>query len=319
MSDGRLAGIGAITLTSLLWGTTGTAATFVPAAGPLAIGAAALGIGGLLQAVIAVPALRAARPLLGANAGTVAVGAAAVGVYPLAFYSSMHYAGVAIGSVISLASAPLASGVLERVVDRAPLSRCWMLAAGLGIVGSILLCVSTMQGMAGAAGSTVLGIGLGLVAGGSYAAYSWAVHRLMTKGIGRAAAMGSVFGGGGALLLPVLIVTAAPLIGSSDYLLVAGYMALVPVFAGYVLFGFGLTRVPASTATTITLAEPAIATILAVLIVGEHLTGIGWAGLSTIGLVLAVLALDSTNTPPAVVDAPASSQSKMLAAPPDST
>ena len=56
-------------------------------------------------------------------------------VYPLAFYSSMHFAGVAIGSVISLASAPLASGVLERVVDRAPLSRWWTLAAGLAWAG----------------------------------------------------------------------------------------------------------------------------------------------------------------------------------------
>ena len=38
----RLAGVAAITVTSILWGTTGTAATFSDA-GPLAIGAAALG------------------------------------------------------------------------------------------------------------------------------------------------------------------------------------------------------------------------------------------------------------------------------------
>lgn len=299
MNRGRLLGIGAITLTSLLWGTTGTAATFAPQAGPLAIGAAALGIGGLLQAAIAVGALRSALPLLRASVGTIVVGAAAVAVYPLAFYGSMHYAGVAVGSVISLASAPLASGVLERVADRAPLSRWWRLAAGLGIIGSVLLCVSRIDGATttSAPGSTPLGIGLGLVAGGTYATYSWAVHRLMRTGVARAAAMGSVFGGGGVLLLPVLVITAAPLIGSTDYLLAAGYMALVPMFGGYLLFGFGLTQVPASTATTITLTEPAIATVLAVLIVGEHLTGLGWAGLATIGLVLAVVALAPTNTP----------------------
>lgn len=61
---GRLLGIVAISVTSLLWGTTGTAATFARDAGPLAIGAAALGIGGLLQAAIATPALRRAWPLL---------------------------------------------------------------------------------------------------------------------------------------------------------------------------------------------------------------------------------------------------------------
>lgn len=46
--QGRGLGIGAITITSVLWGTTGTAATFAPDAGPFAIGSAALGIGGLL-------------------------------------------------------------------------------------------------------------------------------------------------------------------------------------------------------------------------------------------------------------------------------
>ena len=38
---------------SVLWGTTGTAATCAPAVGPLAIGAAAMGLGGLLQALTA--------------------------------------------------------------------------------------------------------------------------------------------------------------------------------------------------------------------------------------------------------------------------
>ncbi|MEZ5085020.1 MAG: EamA family transporter [Tessaracoccus sp.] len=118
MSKARLAGIGAITITSILWGTTGTAATFAPSVGPLATGAAALGLGGLLQAAIAVGALRAARPHLSAHRGLVALGAFAVAIYPLAFYSSMHLAGVAVGSVVSLASAPLASGLLERLVER---------------------------------------------------------------------------------------------------------------------------------------------------------------------------------------------------------
>ena len=102
MSDDRLRGIAAITFTSLLWGTTGTAATFSDA-GPLAVGAAALGIGGLLQAAVAVPALRFAAPALRSRTGVVLLGAVSVAVYPLAFYSSMHYAGVAVGSVISLA------------------------------------------------------------------------------------------------------------------------------------------------------------------------------------------------------------------------
>lgn len=307
MNRARLGGIAAITVTSVLWGTTGTAATFAPDAGPLAIGAAALGIGGLLQAAIALPALRAAGPALRHHAGLVVIGAVAVAVYPLAFYSSMHLAGVSIGSVVSLASAPLASGALERVLDGRALSRWWMTAAALGVLGSAILCLSKISGPAGSGASTVFGVLLGLLAGLAYANYSWVVHRLMSRNVGRAASMGAVFGAGGALLMPVLALTGAQLVASAQSFLVAGYMALVPMFLGYLLFGFGLARVSSSTATTVTLTEPAVATILAVLIVGEQLTALGWTGLGIIAAVLVILALAPTNATddPTVESSPA--------------
>ena len=37
---------------------------------------------------------------------------------------------------------------------------------------------------------------------------------------------------------------------------VGAYMALVPMFTGYLLFGWALAHVPATTATTLTLLEP---------------------------------------------------------------
>ena len=207
----------------------------------------------------------------------------------------MDAAGVAVGSVVSLASAPLASGVLERLVDRRALSRWWVLAAGLGILGSALLCVSKLDGNAGSGVSIMVGIGLGLVAGSTYAIYSWASHRLMKSGISRAASMGAVFGGGGLLLMPVLVMTGAPLLATPQAFSVGAYMALVPMFLGYLLFGFGLTKVSASAATTATLTEPAIATLLAVLIVGERLETLGWTGLVVIAIVLVILAVAPTN------------------------
>ncbi|GEO97195.1 DMT family transporter [Kocuria turfanensis] len=292
---GRAGGIAAILVTSVLWGTTGTAATFAPGAGPLAIGAAALGIGGLLQAAIALPALRRAQQALRTHAGLVALGAVAVAIYPLAFYSSMRLGGVAIGTVVSLASAPLASGVLERVIERLPLSRWWKLAAFLGILGSGLLCLARAGDSAASAPATAASIGLGLVAGTTYALYSWVVHRLMGHEVGRAASMGAVFGVGGALLMPVLLLTGAPLLHSAQAFTAAAYTALVPMFLGYFLFGLGLTRVRPSTATTLTLTEPAVAAVLAVLVVGERLSGLGWTGLTVIGVALVVLALAPAN------------------------
>ncbi|MEL0626517.1 EamA family transporter [Salinibacterium amurskyense] len=297
MNRQRSLAFAAITTTSILWGTTGTVATFAPDVGPLAIGAAALGLGGLLQALIAIPALRRALPQLKANRTSLIVGAIAVAIYPLAFYSSMHLAGVALGSVVSLASAPLASGLLERIIQRTPLSKWWLFAAGLGITGSVVLCLAKMSNEPSETVQTVLGILLGLVAGATYATYSWSAQRLMSRGVSRAASMGAIFGVGGALLMPVLVVTGAPLLATAQNFSVAAYMVIVPMFLGYLLFGYGLARVPASTATAITLSEPAVAAILAVLVVGERLSSLGWIGLSVIGLSLVVLAFAPTNKP----------------------
>src|SRR5690625_5554153 len=104
------------------------------------MGAAALGIGGLLQALIALPALYRARAALRANIGTIITGAIGVFIYPLTFYSSMHLAGVDIGTVVSLGSAPIASGLLERIIVIQRLSRWWILAVSLGHTGYKLLC-----------------------------------------------------------------------------------------------------------------------------------------------------------------------------------
>lgn len=291
MNRESLGGALAVLAAAFLWGTTGTAATFAPDVGPLAMGAAALGIGGMLQAVVAIPALRRDRAGLWQHRATVVSGAVAVAIYPLAFYSSMHLAGVAVGTVVSLGSAPIASGVLERVIEGRRLSRRWILAAALGISGSAVLCAGKMQEAPSDALPVVGGVVLGLVAGATYALYSWSAHRLMGNGVPRAAAMGAVFGMGGLALMPVLLLTGGPLIASAQAFAVGAYMALIPMFLGYLLFGFGLTRVPASTATTLTLAEPAIAAVLAVVIVGERLPPIGWGGLAGICASLLVLSI----------------------------
>jgi len=283
------AGTLAVLTAALLWGTTGTAASLAPSVPPIAVGAFAMGVGGLLQALIAVPALRASRAGLGRMRGLVLLGAAAVVVYPLAFYASMRLAGVAVGTVVSIASTPLFSAVPERVVDRVRFSPRWAVAALLAIGGSTVLCLARAEGIGSDATATVGGVALGLAAGAAYAVYSWAVHRVMRGGVPRAAAMGAVFGVGGFALLPVVLVTGGPILASPMTVSVAVYLALVPMFLGYVCFGVGLDRIRASTATTLTLGEPAVAAVLAVTVVGESLPPVGWLGLAVIGVGLAVL------------------------------
>ncbi|MEU6554415.1 DMT family transporter [Streptomyces sp. NPDC046915] len=305
---------------SVLWGTTGTAATFAPAVGPLAIGAVAMGLGGLLQALIAAPRIAREAPGLRAQRGVVLLGALSVGAYPLAFYTSMHLAGVAAGTVVSIGSAPLASAVIERVVDERRLTRRWMIGAALGLSGTVLLCTAEAAGThsgtgARSAAATVLGVGLGLVAGCTYALYSWAAHRLISRGVTSGAAMGTVFGLGGLLLLPVLLLTGAPLLASSTNAAVGAYMALVPMFVGYVLFGWGLAHVPASTATTLSLLEPAVAAVLAVLVVGERLPALGWGGIALVVGCLAVLTMPTRATTESLATTPTGPHTTALVRP----
>ncbi|MFC7066537.1 EamA family transporter [Brucella rhizosphaerae] len=68
-------------------------------------------------------------------------------------------------------------------------------------------------------------------------------------------------------------------------------MALVPMFLGYLCFGIGLARISASMATTITLIEPVVAALLAVVIVGERLAPMGWIGVALIISCLVVITL----------------------------
>ncbi|QIZ35340.1 DMT family transporter [Saccharopolyspora sp. ASAGF58] len=274
-----------VLLAAVLWGTTGTAASFAPAgASPLSIGAATMGIGGILLLAVAgrsaLPVLRSGRT------GLLVVGALAVAVYPLAFYSSMALAGVAIGTVVTLGSAPVFAAILERVVDGVRLDRRWALAAAVSVLGLLLI---TGGGEAGVGTDAVLGALLGLLGGAAYVVYSWAAARMMRGGHGSRAVMGAMFGTGAVVLLPVLAFTGGPLFGSASGLVVAGYLAVIPMGLAYVLFGAGLRRTSTSVATTLSLLEPVVAALLSVLVVGERLGVASWCGVGLIGVGLVLV------------------------------
>ncbi|MCL7998879.1 EamA family transporter [Brucella sp. 21LCYQ03] len=291
-SNSYLLGVTGILIASIVWGTTGTAATFAPDVSAVAIGAAAMGIGGILQALLAFKGISASRNALIAQWHTLILGAVAVAIYPLAFYASMRMAGVTIGTLISLGSAPLLSAMIEYKLDGHRLSLRWAIGASIGIIGMLLLCLGeTDSGHASSdTNSAFIGILLGLVAGFTYALYSWCARRVMQRGISSTTTMGAIFGIGGLLLMPVLMFTGEAFLTSWNNAAVGIYMAIIPMFIGYVCFGYGLGRVEASVATTITLFEPVVAAFLAVIIVGERLAPVGWIGVVLVVTCLIVIA-----------------------------
>jgi len=282
------AGIIAVLLASLLWGTTGTTASFLPHdVSPLAVGASTMGLGGLL---LFVTGPRLSLAVLRDRNGRrwAALGAVGVFVYPLAFYSAMNLAGVAVGNVVALGSGPVFAAVYEWLGERRPLSRRWAVSTGLAVLGIACLAFGRQVHSHVESVGTIPGVALGLLAGAAYALFAYASSRAIQAGQLSRGMMGAMFGAGAVLLLPVLVVTGAPLLQSWSTIAIAGYLAVGPMFVAYLLFGIALRTVRSSSATTIALLEPVVATVLAVLVVGERLEAVGWIGLA---LVLAGLAI----------------------------
>lgn len=288
----------AILFASILWGTTGTAASFAPDLSPLAIGAFSMGVGGLMQAGLAYRKILFAFDKLLQNKRLLAVSALALAVYPLAFYSSMKLSGVAIGTVVSIATAPFFSALLECLISKKNnINKRWLTSFAIGVVG-IGLLVFSESSSANESGDDLklLGIGLGLVAGLCYAIYSWATKALIDKGVKSQAAMGSIFGLGAMLLLPTLWFTGENLFSSQINVLVISYLTLIPQCLGYIAFSFGLRHVTASSANLLTLFEPVVAAVLAVCVVGELIPFTGWLGMSLIVLCLFIQSKPSKGT-----------------------
>lgn len=293
---GSFKGVMAIIVASFLWGTTGTAASYSPDVSSLAIGAFSMGIGGVLLVITARKKLLIDYKLMLEQPVVFLLGAVSVAIYPLVFYTSMRLSGVAIGTVVSIATAPFFAAILERLISKKDISLQWMLSFVIGAIGIALLTLGKDQSNnAYSINQQGLGILLGCIAGLTYAGYSWSARRLIESGIQSKSSMSGLFGCAALLLLPSLWFTGDNLFSSSTNALVSLYMAIIPMFLGYLLFGFGLNYIDASKATLITLIEPLVATILAVFIIGEKFKVIGWIGVALVSLCLLMQTIKPQN------------------------
>jgi len=290
-------GIVAIIIASFLWGTTGIAASYSTDVSSLAIGAFSMGVGGVLLVITARKKLLIDYKMMLGQPYVLLLGAISVAIYPLAFYASMRLSGVAIGTVVSIATAPFFAAILERLISQKNISPQWILSFVIGAIGIVLLTLGRDQSnnTADSNNQHSLGILLGCIAGLTYAGYSWAARRLIESGVHSKSSISGLFGCAALLLLPSLWFTGDNLFSSSTNALVSLYMAIIPMFFGYLLFGFGLNFIEASKATLITLIEPLVATVLAVFIIGEKFKVIGWIGVALVSLCLLMQTIKPQN------------------------
>ncbi|WP_028937682.1 DMT family transporter [Pseudonocardia spinosispora] len=275
----------------LLWGTGGlTGALLGKVAGldPLAIATYRL-LGGGLSLLVALACL-GRLPRLGRSASVrvLAVGALSA-LYQACYFAAVAFTNVAVATLITLGSAPVLVIVAETVQQRRRPSTGSLTAIALALLGLGLLVGVPGDG---AGAGLLLGAVLAVVSAAGFAALTL-VTRRPVPGLDARATVGYGFTVGAVLLTAVSVPTVgmgfAPDTASVGLLL---YFAWIPTALAYALFFLGLQRgVSASSAAVVAVLEPVTATLLGVLVLGEHLTLVEAVGAGLLCLAVLVAGL----------------------------
>jgi DME family drug/metabolite transporter len=266
-----------ILLAACLWGTTGTAqALAANGVGPLSVSAARIVFGGLLLFAVA---SRAGIRRLAAGGRTtwllLSLGAACIAANQTAFFAAVSRTGVATGTVVTIGSGPVFAGLLALLTRQGRITTRWLAATSGAVAGCGLLVAGGR-----AAGVEPYGVALALLAGFGYAAYATVAGHLIGAGGDDRAVLGALFGGAALLLLPVLLGSDPEWLLTGHGMALAGYLGVVTTTAGYLLYGRGLRTTSVAAATTLTLAEPAVAALLGLTVLDERLDAPALTGLA---------------------------------------
>lgn len=273
----------AVLTSAALFGTTGTVLVNAPtAADPYSVGALRLLVGSLALIVISTRS-RSRMPPASRHLwiGSTTVGAVGVAVFQLCYFLSVDRTGVAVGTIVTIGSGPMFSGVLTIVLDRRLPKPTWAIGTAIGVAGVALIgLVGKSTAIAGD------GIALAFCAGCGWAVFAAVGKYQITNGRFSTASMAAMFTGGAALLLPLLITHDVSWAASSDGAATVLYLGVATVGIAYTLYGFALRHLPTPTVITLTLLEPITAALLAAVVVHERLQLSGWVGvaLALVGL-----------------------------------
>lgn len=269
---------------AILWGTTGTAQTFIPTTvDPFFVSMLRLAIGGIILLMV----LGLMRKLKFADWPwkKTLLTAAFLAVFQYCFFLSVRLTGVAIGTVLSIGSAPVFAGLFESFVMKKPPSRKWMMATVLTIAGCAILFFNKELVV-----FSPLGAMFAIAAGLLFALYTLNNKRIVEEN-GALKTVAVVFTISAMMLLPFMFFFESNGILTKTGIFSILYIGVVTTAIGYVLYSVGLKNVTSSSATTIALAEPLTAAILSVVVVGEYLNASGWFGVFMILIGLVILSM----------------------------
>lgn len=283
MKNPTLVGVVLALSAAALWGTTGTAQTFVSAQiSPYWVGALRLAIASVFFAVIVVPGRwrgRAAQALPQAVWLWAILGGIAIAAYNLSFFAGVKATGVAVGTGVAIGSGPVWVGVLQAFTARKAPRLVWWLGSACAVAGISLMLLD------GGANARFDGIGLGLclAAGLAYASYTIVAQHLVGLTTPRMATL-LIFSVAAVIAVPVAALVSPGLVMSPATWVMVSYLGVVVTGVAFLLFSHALRRVSAASCVTLSLAEPVTAFVLAIVVVGEQPGALAYGGLALVVL-----------------------------------
>lgn len=276
--------VAAVLGAGMFFGTAGTAAALGPAAAsPAGVGATRVLLGGLALLVVMASrgqalaeAVRVATSRPGLLAGICCA------TYQACFFAAVRSTGVAVGTLVTVGSAPLLAGLLARLVNGTRTTRAWLVATVVCVAGLVLLAAD------GLSERRPLGIALALVAGGCAATYNVVAKRLFDRGEQALPVLAGTFVLAGLLLVPFLLATGPGWLLTGSGALLALYLGVATMGGANLLLSYGLRRLAPGPVTTLSLADPVTATVLGVVVLHESLPAPARVGLAllVLGLLL---------------------------------
>ena len=171
------------------------------------------------------------------------------------------------------------------------------MTAGAG--GVLLLSTSSHEQSAAGPDNWGLGLIAAVVAGICYGTYSYAMARVIRSGHTPLQTSGAVFGASAVPLLVLLALKSDQLQGAGSDLYGLVYLVVGPMVVSYLLYTRAMRTLLSSAVLLISLVEPAVATALAVAVVGERFDLQGALGMVSIVLAVVLAGRRSRPTEPA--------------------
>jgi DME family drug/metabolite transporter len=281
----------AVLAAAALWGTVGPAQVLGSSSvSPVALGSLRLLLGGV-GLLLLVPLLHRGAPRRWSaiwqkpTVGWLIAAGVSTAVYQAAFLSSVTRTGAALATVVTLGAAPPVVGVLARVLGTERLSGVWIGATVAAVAGTALLLLPGAS-----AGVDPAGVILGVLGGACYGIYTVSAKKLLDSACPTFAAVGITLLLGGALLAPSLT-GENPAAFTPATLALIGWLGVPATTVAYLLFVAGLRHVTATTAGTLSLAEPLVAVGLGLLVLGERFSALAAVGAAMLFTGLAAVAI----------------------------